>query len=78
MTTIQCDVRPELRRGEEPFTKIMAAIGTLGPMDRLELWAIFEPVPLYSVLGKQGFDHHAEQVEGGDWRVIFFRPASGM
>ncbi len=37
--------------------------------------AIFEPAPLYFVLGSQGFDHWTEQLADDDWRVWFFESA---
>lgn len=74
MATVLCDVREDLRNGREPFTRIMAAVASLGPGDRLELLAIFEPVPLYRVLGQRGFAHQAEQTPDGDWKITFYRP----
>lgn len=73
MATIVCDVRVDLREGREPFYKIMSAISALGPDDELELWATFEPIPLYQVLARQGFGHRTEQSPEGDWRVTFYR-----
>lgn len=67
------DVRDALRRGEEPFSQIMAAKAALPPDGVLRLRAIFEPAPLYAVLGKQGFAHWTEQLADDDWRVWFYR-----
>ena len=39
----------------------------------LVVYAPFEPVPLEGVLGEQGFDYVADQLESGDWRVTFRR-----
>ncbi len=69
MTTL--DVRPILERGEEPFDTIMEAIATLAPGETLELFAPFEPIPLFSVLGAQGFRHEAHALGNGDYRVVF-------
>jgi hypothetical protein len=33
--------------------------------------AIFEPVPLYMVLGNHGFTHWTERFADDDWRVWF-------
>jgi len=33
--------------------------------------AIFEPVPLYVVMKRQGFDHWTERLAADDWRVWF-------
>lgn len=70
---VECDVREDLRQGKEPFMKIMAAVAGLGKDDHLELLAPFEPVPLYGVLGRQGFQHRAEQLDNGDWKITFYR-----
>lgn len=75
MATVVCDVREDLRQGREPFSKIMAAVSSLGPEDELQLLAIFEPAPLYGVLGKLGLAHRAEQTPDGDWKVTFYRAA---
>jgi uncharacterized protein (DUF2249 family) len=70
------DVRDDLRNGVEPFQRIMNAIRSLQPGSVLRLRAIFEPVPLYHVLGKQGFAHWTEQLAPDDWRVWFYRETS--
>jgi len=67
----QLDVRPILRAGGEPFTVIMDAVRGLGSGQALRLLATFEPVPLYSVLAKKGFEHAAREIGGGDWEVTF-------
>jgi uncharacterized protein (DUF2249 family) len=66
------DVREDLRMGQEPFMRIMAARKELPPGHVLRLRAIFEPVPLYHVMGKQGFAHWTEQLANDDWRVWFY------
>ncbi len=67
------DVRPILSRGEEPFDTIMRTVAGMEPEEELELYAPFEPVPLFSVLGAQGFTHRAEAIGNGDYRVVFSR-----
>jgi uncharacterized protein (DUF2249 family) len=67
----ELDVRPILRAGGEPFTAIMDAVKSLSPGQGLRLLATFEPVPLYGVLAKKGFDHAAREIGGGDWEVVF-------
>ena len=69
------DVRDDLRTGKEPFSRIMAAVGALGPGEMLCLRAIFEPVPLYTALGKRGFTHQTECRSDDDWVIWFWRPA---
>lgn len=67
------DVREDLRKGEEPFSKIMQAQIAVAPGGMLRIRAIFEPIPLYMVLGKQGFTHWTERLADDDWRVWFYR-----
>jgi uncharacterized protein (DUF2249 family) len=67
------DARPILAAGGEPFQTIMDAVDALGPDECLVVLAPFEPVPLEGVLGAQGFDHDAEALASGDWRVTFRR-----
>ena len=68
---LELDVRPALRAGGEPFTVIMSAVKSLGSGQALRLLATFEPIPLYAVLAKKGFDHAAREIGGGDWEVLF-------
>jgi uncharacterized protein (DUF2249 family) len=70
----ELDVREDLRQGREPFSRIMAAVGALGPGDVLHLRAPFEPAPLYTVLAKRGFAHETAQRASDDWSVWFWRP----
>jgi uncharacterized protein (DUF2249 family) len=65
------DARPTIAAGDEPFADIMDAASQVGEGEVLVVYAPFEPVPLEGVLGGQGFDHVAEQLESGDWRVTF-------
>ena len=72
----QLDVREEIRRGEEPFAKIMGAVKALPEDEVLVLRAPFEPIPLYNVLGKRGFSHWTDRQAPDDWWVWFYREAS--
>ncbi len=74
---VEADVREELRAGREPFAIIMAACGRMPEGGALSVRAIFEPVPLYHVLGSQGFAHHTEQLGDEDWRVWFYHSPDG-
>jgi len=67
------DVREDLRAGREPFRRIFDAARSLGPDQVLQLRAIFEPVPLYAVLGKQNLAHFTERLADDDWRIWFHR-----
>lgn len=70
---VHLDVREDIRRGQEPFARIMAAVKALGPDQALVLRAPFEPIPLYDVLGKRGLDHWTERHATNDWTVWFYR-----
>jgi TusA-related sulfurtransferase len=72
---IDLDVREDLRNGNEPFSRIMAARRELAPDGALRLRAIFEPVPLYSVLGKQGLSHWTDRLADDDW-IVWFYPSA--
>ncbi|HEX6939506.1 MAG TPA: DUF2249 domain-containing protein [Longimicrobiales bacterium] len=69
---VDLDVREDLRQGREPFSRIMAARRSLPEGGVLRLRAIFEPVPLYAVMAKQGFAHWTERLAEDDWRVWFY------
>jgi uncharacterized protein (DUF2249 family) len=73
---VELDVRAELRAGREPFSLIMEALARVPEGGALAVRAIFEPVPLYRVLGRQGFDHWTESAAPDDWTVWFFRAPS--
>ncbi len=73
---VELDVRPDLRRGDEPFAKIMSTVAGLGPSDQLVLYATFDPVPLRLLLRTRGYEAEAEQLGPEDWRVVF-RPGPG-
>ena len=70
---VHLDVREDIRRGQEPFARIMAAVKGLAPGEALVLRAPFEPVPLYDALGKRGFAHWTERRAEDDWSVWFHR-----
>ncbi len=72
---VELDVREDLRNGREPFSLIMAARQRVPEGGALAVRAIFEPVPLYQVMGKQGFEHYTEQLGDEDWRVWFYPSA---
>ena len=75
---VTLDVREDIRRGREPFSKIMQAVGGLRDSEDLLLIAPFEPAPLFAVLTQQGFSHQARPTGTGDWEVLFTRdPETG-
>lgn len=70
---LDLDVREDLRAGREPFQRIMHARQALAHDGVLRLRAIFEPTPLYGVLGREGFSHWTERLADDDWRIWFYR-----
>ena len=77
-SAVELDVRDELSKGGEPFSRIMAAVAVLGEGEVLHLRAPFEPVPLFGVMEKRGFGHKTEQHADDDWSVWFFRQGAKM
>jgi uncharacterized protein (DUF2249 family) len=69
---VTVDVREDIRRGQEPFAKIMTAVKALRPGQGLLLRNVFEPVPLYQLLGKKGLDHWTECRGPEDWWIYFY------
>lgn len=65
------DVRPAIAAGEAPLPMILGAVHQLAPRQTLRLHAPFEPAPLYQLLGREGFDHHAEEQTDGSWLIEF-------
>lgn len=70
---VHLDVREDIRQGREPLGRIMAATKALGADRVLVLRAPFEPLPLYQVLGRQGFAHWTDRHAPDDWSVWFYR-----
>jgi uncharacterized protein (DUF2249 family) len=68
---IDVDVRPILRAGDEPFSAIMAALEQLEPGQGLRLYAPFKPIPLFGVMADKGFAHEENELDGGEWEVLF-------
>jgi uncharacterized protein (DUF2249 family) len=70
---VTLDVREDFLNGREPFSRVMAAVAKLQPDEKLRLVAPFEPKPLFSVLGNQGFEQESKKMPSGDWEVLFTR-----
>lgn len=68
----QLDVRPMIKSGKDPFQNIMAAVKELKDDEILLIINSFEPIPLYSVLGKKGFVNWTEK-ENDVFKVYFYR-----
>jgi uncharacterized protein (DUF2249 family) len=71
--TITLDVREDIRKGREPFGKIMQVVNALKDDEQLRLLAPFEPAPLYAVLAQRGYDHQSKATPEGDFEVLFTR-----
>jgi uncharacterized protein (DUF2249 family) len=74
---VHVDVRDDIKKGVEPFARIMAAVKSLDAGQALSLRTPFEPVPLYDVLGKRGFAHWTLRRADDDWSVWFYRGEGG-
>jgi uncharacterized protein (DUF2249 family) len=70
---VRLDVREDIQRGREPFSKIMQAVSALKVNEDLLLIAPFEPRPLYDVLAQLGFTHESQEGPGGEWEIRFTR-----
>src|SRR3990172_5693024 len=75
-TQVHLDVREDIRRGQEPFARIMATVKALAPEQALVLRAPFEPVPLLAALRRRGAASRSEQSAPDDWTVWFYREPS--
>lgn len=67
------DVRPLLKRGEEPLPQILKRVQALNPDKGIIVIAPFLPSPLIELLGSQGFASKVERGEGASWIVYFWR-----
>ena len=70
---LELDVRPLCAARQAPLGAILDAVGRLAPAQALRLIAPFEPVPLYQLLGGQGFSAAARQRGDGAWEITFSR-----
>ena len=65
------DARPLLASGQDPLKPIAEQARKLQVGEHLHLVNFFEPVPLYEVLRKRGFDHWTEEREGA-YHIYFY------
>ena len=73
--TVTLDVREDIRKGREPFPKIMRVAYQLKDGETLRLIAPFEPLPLFTISEREGFSHISRPTGTGDWEVLFQRVA---
>lgn len=70
---LKLDVRETLAGGVDPFHLIMDHISILKEGEVFHLVNSFEPMPLYTVLAKRGFDHYTEVLDSV-FHIYFFKP----
>lgn len=70
---LHLDVRPLVEAKKPPMGAILDGVGRLAPGQTLQLIVPFEPVPLYQMLGQQGFRHKAHLRDDGAWEILFSR-----
>ncbi len=69
------DVRAAQRAGQEPLADILRAVRTLPLGGILALHNTFEPLPLYTLLGRRGFQAWARHLAEDDWEIFFAQVA---
>ena len=67
------DVRPLMRRGEEPFSQIRQRVDALKAGEGVTILAPFLPAPLIELLKSEGFQTTMEHRHDGAWAVNFWR-----
>jgi hypothetical protein len=67
------DLRAMIAAGDEPFTRIMAAVAAVGPGETLLLVTPFLPSPLIERLQSEGFSARPERRDDGSWQTSFRR-----
>ena len=70
------DIRPIFAAGGSPCGIIDETVASLSPGQPLVLFAPFEPIPLFTKLAAQGFDHRSEPQDDGSWKITFKRVAN--
>ena len=69
------DVRPLLKRGEEPLPVILRQVQSLVAGTGVIVIAPFLPSPLIELLGSQGIRSKVERGEAGSW-IVYFWPTA--
>ena len=67
------DLRPIIAAGDEPFSKIMAAVAAVGQGETLLLVTPFLPSPLIEKLQSEGFAARPARCSDGSWQTSFRR-----
>lgn len=71
----ELDVRPVIESGKDPFSIITRKIKQLEPGKILKLVNSFEPVPLITILSKQGFEYYVEVINENLVNTYFHKTA---
>ncbi len=69
---ITFDVRPIISGGKDPLKFILAKVDELKDDEILLIINSFEPIPLYTVLGRKGYAHKTEK-ENDVFRIYFYK-----
>ncbi|NGY84860.1 DUF2249 domain-containing protein [Bacillus megaterium] len=72
-TTIELDVREDLRQKREPFEKIMNAIKPLQSGDTFILHAPFKPLPLFPIMKAKSLRTKRNKSKKKHWKVTFVK-----
>lgn len=72
---VELDVRPQLRKKQEPFKLIMEAVASLEQEDLFILHATFKPTPLFGIMKSKGYTHKAEEIDPEYWIIAFAQDA---
>ena len=71
------DIRPIFASGASPCGLIDQAVASLKPNQTFVLIAPFEPIPLFTKLRAQGFEHQSAPQADGSWKIVFERTDNG-
>ena len=72
---IELDVRPVIETGKDPLEVIIQNVKALQAGSVLKIINSFEPTPLMHLLGKQGFESYAEEVNYELVYTFFYKKA---
>ncbi len=72
---VEFDVRPIISGGKDPLKFILAKVKELNNDEILLLINSFEPIPLYTVLGRQGYGHKVEK-EDDVFKIYFYKDST--
>lgn len=61
----------------EPLDRVIAALETLAPGDRLKLLSDVEPRPLYPMLERNGFAHFTEPGSISAYEIVIWTRSGG-